>query len=284
VKFKEKLNFMALRQTAIRFKLEDGESIAGIKAFMDSRVDLYTIKRRLGRLPELPGESMPDADLLTREVPPPVRRAHTLTGVEPTTHGFFCRKQDQDAVREVLKENIHGMEAEIGCLRKLMRGLLEREEDEARLAEAYSKSAHRLGELVASDEIVRKGTKNSWAQEMLDMLDRAAINDGDPPVSPRVLEEVFGITSDGMEIKGVVAGEIATCRLLLRNVYRRAMQGVGADEYVRLVDLYGMGCVRLARLLKIGGCDGDDRLDRYLQNGIAEAIRQLHREWGRDKL
>jgi hypothetical protein len=114
---------------------------------------------------------------------------------------------------------------------------------------------------------------------MLNMLDRVTINDGQQSLSSRVLEHVYGMTSDGIEIKGVVAEEIATCRLLLRNIYRRAAQRVSADEYMRLVDLYGMGCIRLVRLIKIGGCDGDDRLKRYLRDIIDEAIRQLHQEW-----
>jgi hypothetical protein len=81
----------------------------------------------------------------------------------------------------------------------------------------------------------------------------------------------------------MVTEEIATIRLLLRNAYRRAMQRIETREYLRLVDLYSLGCVRLARMLKIGGCDENGRLERYLQNMIDEAIRELHREWGLDR-
>jgi hypothetical protein len=61
------------------------------------------------------------------------------------------------------------------------------------------------------------------------------------------------------------------------------MHKIETQEYMRLVDLYSLGCVRLARMLKIGGCDEGGRLERYLQNSIDEAIRQLNREWRLDR-
>lgn len=71
-----------------------------------------------------------------------------------------------------------------------------------------------------------------------------------------------------MEVSGTVTEEIATIRLLLRNVYRRALQGIDTWEYLRLVELSSLGCVRLARMLKMGGSDESGRLERYLQMAI----------------
>jgi hypothetical protein len=65
---------------------------------------------------------------------------------------------------------------------------------------------------------------------------------------------------------------------MLRNVYQRAMQDVGAAEYVHLVDLYGKGCTRLARLLKVGGCDEGEKILNYFHAMVDEAIRQVRKE------
>ncbi len=279
----EKLHPMALRHTAIRFKLENGESWVGMKVFMDSRVSLTEMKSRLGRLLELMVERTLDSDRPVVEVQPPRRKANKLTGVEAITHGFFCRKQDRDAVKAVLKENIHGMEEETDCLRKLMRGLLEREGDAARLVEAYSKATQRLGLLVTLDESAKQEKEDTKAEETLAKLDEIEAHFGRPPVSQKIREHVYGISEDGLTVKGGVVEEIATSRLLLRNIYQRVLQNIDAAEYMRLVDLYGMGCVRLARLIKINGGDGGDRLERYLNDIVNEAIRQLNQEWGLDK-
>ena len=154
--------------------------------------------------------------------------------------------------------------------------------DEARLVEAYSQAAHRLGDLVSAGEPAHTWKIDTWADELLSMLDRVEAQNGRPPVSQQVREEALGISPDMVEASGIVTEEIATIRLLLCNVYSRAMQGLDMREYLPLVDLYGLGCVRLARLLKLGGCDENGRLERYLQKSIDEAIRELNREWGLD--
>jgi hypothetical protein len=125
--------------------------------------------------------------------------------------------------------------------------------------------------------------EDPWAEEFLSKLDEIEVREGRPPVSQQIRANALGLSTDAIEAAGMVTEEIATIRLLLRNVYRRAMQGIETREYLRLVDLYGLGCVRLGRLIKIGGCDGNGRLERYLHNMIDEAIRHLTREWGLDR-
>jgi integrase len=278
-----KLTLMALRRTAIRLRMDQGESLEGMKSFMDSREEFKSTKYRLGWLPEMPEESKIDEDKRGSEVEVPVRRAKPFKEGENTTHGFYTRKKDIQAVREVMAEDIHGMEQETACLRKLMRGLLEREGDEARLVEAYSQAAQRLGSLITVSEPLEKAKEDPWAEQLLTFLDEIELREGRPPVSQQIREKALGLSSETMEATGMVTEEIATIRLLLRNVYSRAMQGIETREYLRLVDLYGLGCVRLGRLIKIGGCDGNGRLERYLQNMIDEAIRYLTREWGLDR-
>ena len=276
----EKLNLMALRRTAIRLRMDQGESLEGMKIFMDCRDNISQVKYKLGKLPQMAGESTVD---VKRQAELPVRKAKPFKQGENTTHGFYTHRKDKQAVQAVVAENIHGMEEETACLRKLMRGLLEREGDEARLVEVYSQAAHRLGDLVSTGEPAQKRKKDPWAEEMLSKLDEIEMRNGRPPISPRVREEALGISSDMLEVTGMLTEEVATIRLLLRDLNRRAMQGIEMREYLRLVDLYGLGCVRLARLLRIGGCDENERLKRYLQAGLDKAIRDVRREWGLDQ-
>jgi integrase len=278
-----KLTLMAMRRTAIRLRMDQGESLEGMKSFMDSKEEIKSTKYRLGCLPEIPEESTTDEKVRSREVEVPVRRAKPFKEGENITHGFYSHKKDMQAVREVMAEDIQGMEQEIACLRKLMRGLLEREGDEMRLMEAYSRAAHRLSDLVSADEPVRKGKKDPWAEELLSKLDEIETANGRPTVSQKARAKALGLSPEMVEARGMVTEEIATIRLLLRNAYRRVMHKIETQEYMRLVDLYSLGCVRLARMLKIGGCDEGGRLERYLQNSIDEAIRQLNREWRLDR-
>jgi len=279
----EKLTLMALRRTAIRLRMDEGESLEGMKSFMDSKEEIRFTKYRLGWLPEMAGESTIVEKVWSREVEVPVRRAKPFKEGENTTHGIYTHKKDIQAVREVMAEEIQGMKEETACLRKLMRGLLEREGDEMRLVEAYSQAAQRLGSLITASEPLEKAKEDPWAEQFLSFLDRMEEREGRPPVSQGIRERALGVSSEGMEASGMVTEEIATIRLLLRNVYRRARQGIETREYLRLVDLYGQGCVRLGRLIKIGGGDGNSRLVKYLQNMIDEALREVTEELGLDR-
>jgi site-specific recombinase XerD len=278
-----KLTLVALRWTAIRLRLDQGESLQGMQAFMDTRETVKSTKYRLSRLPELSGESAHDAQAQGTDSQVPVRNTRLLKGGESTTHGFYARKKDMQAVKAVLAENIHGVDEEIICLRRLMRGLLEREGDEARLVEAYSQAAHRLASLVSLNEPVQNGKEAHAVEEFLSFLDDIEARSGRPPISPQIRKNALGNSSDLVEASRLVTEEVATTRLLLRNAYRRAMQTTGTPEYLHLVELYSRGCVRLVRLLKIGGCDENGRLERYIQNRFDEAIRELARERGLDR-
>lgn len=271
----EKLNLMALRRTALRLKMDAGESLQGMKIFMDSRDPIPQVKYKLGRLPQMVGGSAIDVE---RDAQLPLRKARPYKLGDHTTHGFYTRRKDRQGVEAILRENVQGMKQEIACLRKLMRGVLEREGDEARVVEVYSQAAQRLGSLITLSEPVETAKEDPRVDEFLSKLDEIETRAGRPPVSQQIREHALGLSPDAAQAAGMVTEEIATIRLLLRNVYRRAMQGIETREYLRLVDLYSLGCVRLARLLKIGGCDENGRLERYIQNMIDEALRQLTRE------
>jgi integrase len=273
-----KLTLMALRRTAIRLRLDQGESLESMQVFMDTREKIKSTKYRLARLPGLPAGNPHSGQIQGMPALLPLRQTTLLVGGEGTTHGFYARRTDVQAVRAVIAENIHGMEGEIACLRMLMRLLLERDGDEARLVEAYSQAAQRLSSLVSAREQAHTRKQDNTAEEFLSRLDEIEISNGRPPISPGILEDALGWSSPGGEAFGPVTEEIATIRLLLRNVYSKACQAVDTGELSHLLNLYGLGCVRLARLLKLAGTDGSDRLERYLREGIDEAIRQVHQE------
>jgi hypothetical protein len=212
------------------------------------------------------------------EVDVPVRSAKPFKLGENVTHGFYARRVDKQAVRAVIAENIHGMQQEIACLRTLMRFLLDRDGDQTRVMEAYSQAAQRLSSLVSARGQTHTHKQDITAEEVLSRLDEYEIANGRPPISPVIRQAALGCSSPGDEAFGLVNEEIATIRLLLRKVYGKACQGVDMGELLHLLNLYGLGSVRLARLLKLAGTDSSARLERYLQEGVDEAIRQVHQE------
>ena len=67
-------------------------------------------------------------------------------------------------------------------------------------------------------------------------------------------------------------------RYKLRNVLGLALQTQETPETIRLVEIYGSRCVRLVRMLKKEGSN-QGRLERYLQEAIDEAVREVTQEW-----
>ena len=68
-------------------------------------------------------------------------------------------------------------------------------------------------------------------------------------------------------------------RYMLRNVLGLALQTQETPDFLRLVEIYGSGCVRLVRMLKKEGSD-HGRLERYLREAIDEARDEVLKEWG----
>jgi integrase len=278
-----KLTLAALRRTAIRLRIDQGESLEAMQVFMDTREKIKSTKYRLARLPGLPAFNPQSG--LTKGTPAslPLRHTMLLVGDEGTTHGFYARKADAQAVRAIIAENIHGMQQEIACLRTLMRLLLEQGGDQTRVVEAYSQAAQRLSSFVSAHEQAQTRQQDSCAEEFLSKLDEIEIRNGRPPVSPGIRQKAFSGSSPGGEATGFVTEEIATIRLLLRNVFGKACQAVDTGELLHLLNLYGLGCVRLARLIKLQGSDENGPLERYLNHMIDGTIRYLTREWGLDQ-
>ncbi len=279
-----KLTLAALRRTAIRLRQDQGESLEAMQLFMDTREKIKSTKYRLARLPGLPIGNPQSGHIQGIPAPLPLRHTTLLVGDEGTIHGFYARRVDKQAVIAVIAENIHGMQQEIACLRTLMRLLLECDGDQARVVEAYSQAAQRLSSLVSAREQAQAQEQDSWGEEFLCKLDEIEIRNGRPPVSPDIRQQASEWSFPGNAATGLVTEEIATIRLLLRNVYGKACQGVDTGELLHLLNLYGLGCVRLARLLKLVGSDENGHLDRYLQHMIDGTIHYLTKEWGLDQL
>ena len=98
----EKLTLMALRRTAIRFRMDAGESMEGMKLFMDSKDPIKSTKYRLGWLPEVEEVNTMGEKKRKMEVDVPVRSAKPFKLGENVTHGFYARRVDKQAVRAEL--------------------------------------------------------------------------------------------------------------------------------------------------------------------------------------
>lgn len=284
----KKLTLMALRRTAIRLKLDEGQAVKEMQIFMDSQEDSRFTKYRLKKLPELPqGQRMinlddTDGGQRKEEGQVPVRKAKPFRLGENVKHGVYARGKDMEAVKAVMTENIQGLDEEITCLRRLMRGLLEREGNEARVMQAYSGAAQRLRELVTTKQQVQEKKEDTWAEEFLSRIDEIEVRNGRLPISQRVREDALGSEAELLVGSRLMTEEVATIRLLLRNTYRQVAEEQDMAEYLRLVDLYGAGCVRLARMLRFN-CDENDQLKRYLNGMIDEAIKEVNMEWKLEK-
>jgi len=105
--------------------------------------------------------------------------------------------------------------------------------------------------------------------------------DGDAPLRRMLYkEEEEPEAVEGLELgRRGLAEEIAVNRYMLRNLFQRAMEVEETGEYVRMVDLYGAGCVRLVKMLQAEKGDGDERV-RRMQELLQEAVGDVARELG----
>lgn len=209
------------------------------------------------------------------------------------------RQQPTEAVRGVLAENIQGVGEEVAGLRSLARGLLALQEkvrsrkEAARLMDAYTMAAARLGTMIQLEERLGKNrAADEWAYQVLAMVDGLAAEMGKEPVSPAVLAAMRGGAGDLETASRRLVEESAATRCVLRNTVRLADEclerageaGEGPDleevgEYVHLTEIYGNGCNRLMRLLRAEGAGGSSLAD-MVRKEIDEAIREVMEEFG----
>jgi len=274
----EKLTLQVLRHTAVRLRLDAGDSMPEIKAFLHGRESVDSIKYRLGFLPELPQEQAGQAPVMAD---PPDREAKPFRQGQGVKHGFYAKRRPPEGVQAVMAEGARGLAAELEGLRELGRGLLEREEQaETRqaaslLVEAYSKAAARLGELSAARKAEQEGDEEqevSWAEDFLQAMQEVSDEHGLGMDKDAVRAEALGG-------EGRLEEEIAAMRYLLRKVRQQALEAGEGREYVRLVEIYSTGCLRLARLLRREG-DQRQRLERSIRKWTDKALSEVVDEMG----
>jgi hypothetical protein len=192
-------------------------------------------------------------------------------------------------VEAVLKEGIQGIGEEIVDLRMMGRELLERQgqaknsQEAAILGEAYTLVAFRIGEMIKAEKELAESEKTNktskWAEDVLAMLDRAAIATGGEPVSDQARKEAMEGEPSLDVASRRLAEEIASLRYLLRNVFRLASEAQETRELVRFVEIYSSGCTRLVRLLKIERSN-TGQLEEYLRECFDKALDQTVKELG----
>ena len=287
-----KLTLQALRRTAIRMHLEAGDGVAEMKSYLGVQEPPNSLRYRLRRLPALP----PEHDTSQRRgdsTPHPPRRGRF--GPKPgqgMTDGLHDRglplpggDKPPQGVLEVLAEDVHGIDEEIAGLRTLGRGLLERQgtahsREAVRLGDAYFQTATRLAEMIKAEaQFTGDSKEDAWSEEVLAVMDKFQLQAGLPPVSAEIRAAVLGGDPELEAADRRVVEEIAATRYVLRNAFSLAMQAQEAQDYIRLVEVYGSGCVRLVRLLKMEK-GGQSRLKDFLNEQLDRAIREVVKEFG----
>jgi hypothetical protein len=267
-----KLTWNALRNTAIRLRLEAGESAEGMRTFMQSRASMRKIRRRMKQFPPL----APDDVNALREAELPERHGHPFKPRQGIRHGVYSRYIDPQAVKAVMQEDPRGMEQEVQVLQNLMQGLLERGVSDG-IIQAYAMAAGRLAELMRRSKAGSESKEQKQDEEFLAEIDkRAALYPGWPTGAQ------FRSWAAEWDEGGLTAGRRemeATVRLMLRQVEKRSFECSDDAEYVHLVDLYGQLCMRLAKIVNLGrGQPG--QLMRFRDAMLTEAIRRVRKEMG----
>jgi hypothetical protein len=277
--------------TAARLRLDAGESMEQVRAFLGRREPPEMTRYRLARLPQLP-EDAPRADEDEGPAPELPRRNYSpFHGDEAFKHGFFARRQPPDEVLAVLGEAIHGVDEEIAGLREIGQGLFRMQSqnrsrrEAARLANAYTLTAERLAGLIGAE---RKPSRNAelhaWAEEVLARFGSLMEEEEEPPPGTPGQADTPTLTPTLGEDEGMgmsVVEEVAAARCVLRRTLALAREaGIEGqvDEYIHLADYYGMGCRRLVHLLRLEDAGQDEKV-AYVQRSIQTALEQVYEEW-----
>ena len=286
----KKLTLTALRHTATRLQMEAGAGMREMQSFLDSQEEARHTKHRLRKLPPMPEGERQAAT--KGEIPE--RQARPFQPGEGRRHGLYAQSQPSEAVRAVLREDIQGVEEEIVGMRRLARGLLEllgeaavrrNKANAARLAEAYTLTAARLGAMIeAEKQLLTEDKGDEWANEMLAIWDRIDIEEGRSPCSVAIRAEAAMAGGD-VELDLAwrrVVEEIAATRFILRSTLRlaeEAKENGEVQETMHLTEIYSNGCSRLMRLLRAEGAN-KGQLAELVQEIHNDAIRSVLKEKG----
>jgi len=315
----EKLTLPALRHTAVLLRLEAGDSLEQIQAFLGTEAPPRVTKAYLDHLPPLLADEIPPPDDIrpTGNLPPgdethpgddqrppgdqrpadeqpplPQRKPRRFKPGDGLTHGFYALKQPIEEVEAVLAEDLQGMQDEFVGLRELSRMLLvaqteaKTDEQVVRLGEAYTQAAARINEISKAERQRGEHSEQDQAvDEFLTMIDNVwALEDKEEDDDGELPSEDFWRMFAEADPKMGAAStrlteEIASIRLVLRRLYDLAMQTEDAKALVRYTEKYGQGCIRLAQLLK-SEKGVQGRAADMIGEIIEEVILEVNKEFG----
>ena len=275
-----------MRHTAALLRLEAGASWQQMNEFLDSKAKPNNTKFYLRKLQQLPREASGADEQAGEPIELPARGPRVSKPGDGIKHGLYAQKLLAEAVQAVIAEDIQGMDDEIEGLRSLARALVgaqiqtETGALAAELGNAYTLAADRLRVLnQTADLLDARGEDEKWLEEMLLVLDNLA-EGGDGLLPSEELKQLAAQGGVGTRAgKRGLTEEIATSRLVLRNLYSLVIDAEDVKVRVRHTNDYGRGCTQLARMLKSEKSAQGQEAD-ILREIIEETILEVNAEWG----
>jgi hypothetical protein len=299
----EKLNWNSLRLTAVRLRLDAGDSPEVLYNFLDRQRKRYSIQPYLKGLPELPPSADPTgpdnparperprpAEQAADEPALPNRKPYVFQPWSNIKHGMSSFNLPPEQLSAVLAENIQGLEAEISGLRLLERALVALQitatnpREAGKLADACTLTGERLARLIEAE--AQLGRPDEAAERMegfFATMDEVHAEDEERPSGDewrRFLEEdddqpALAANSRSLE------EETACARLVLRNIFalaESAAQSGQAAELAHLAEIYGSGCNRLVNLLRRNR-SSSSRMEKKLEAMLNAALAEEQKSW-----
>jgi hypothetical protein len=224
----------------------------------------------------------PGASSKAEEGPPPSAIGNPPPHRKPgrkIKHGFYAQQPPVGELEAVLAENIEGLEQEIEGLRHLnqelfeMFDLAESNQELARLLEVSGRSEVRLATLVrARKELAERARKGDEEAELRARLEKLARDLGSSL-------EAWGAPGTGRTGDIDLARGIAMLRLTLRRILAQVEASQDINDRVRYTDMYGLICIKLARLLKVQAT-GERGLFIWWREALDEALEGVVEELG----
>jgi site-specific recombinase XerD len=162
-----KLESHALRRTAIRLRLDTGDSLEKMQSFLGARSQPRLVDYRLSLLPSLPEDPDSPPPESPADLVLPNRQPHRFQSSDSWIHGLYARSRPAQEIQAVLQEDFQGLEEQIAGLRVLTRGLMERERAavdraacdraaSARLIDLFGQATGWLSILIKADEFLSR--------------------------------------------------------------------------------------------------------------------------------
>lgn len=281
----EKLTLPALRHTAAMLRMEAGDSLEAIQASLDHARLSYT-KYYLKLLPVPPREGAHLRDLANDPPRLPERKAPHFKPGDNLKHGLYAQEQPAEEIAAILVEDIQGMGEQISVLRAMCRSLMAMQkkatnaEEVALLADAYTLAVTRLGEIIRIEKQRQNlRSEDSRAEQLLAALVKSAQADGEEIDIDTAREMALASDLEYGAAAWRLVEEMAATRLALRRVHQMALESEKVAEHAHLIEVYGRGCGRLARLLKGEGIE-HSRLEAVMNDLIDEVTADVNREFG----